>query len=244
MSWNYKKLLLCHTIIAVMILSYFVPLTRVLWDTIDHGFFHWLNGSLQGNRPWQLFWAISNHRLADWLHDVVIFGLILSTIFMVRKEERIKKTAEFLFCILYIGCIIYFINRMLFRKYLDFERLSPTLVFPDSVKLSKEITWLGVKDTSRQSFPGDHATTAIFFAAIYAYYANKKLILFGCLYAVFMCLPRLVTGAHWLSDVVIGSGSIVLFFLSWAFYSPFAAKIIGWICSFLQLRKQKAHVKV
>ena len=233
MSWYYKKLLVCHIIIAVIIVSYFIPFTRILWDAMDHSFFHLLNNSLRGNPTWQLFWAIFNHKLADWLHDVVILILILAAIFTVRKEERVKKTAEFLFILLYVACIIYFVNRVFFRKYVDIERLSPTLVFPDSVKLSREITWIGIKDSSRQSFPGDHATTALFFTVTYAYYANRNLAFIGCLYGIFMCLPRIVTGAHWLSDVIMGSGSIVLFFLSWAFYSPFGGKTIDLISRFL-----------
>jgi membrane-associated phospholipid phosphatase len=35
-------------------------------------------------------------------------------------------------------------------------------------------------------------------------------------------MPRLITGAHWLSDVLVGSGGIVLFFLSIAFCTPLA----------------------
>ncbi len=34
-------------------------------------------------------------------------------------------------------------------------------------------------------------------------------------------MPRLIAGAHWFSDVVIGSGCIVLFFAGWGLFTPF-----------------------
>jgi Kdo2-lipid A phosphotransferase len=237
MSWNYKKLLLCHGIIALLILSYFLPLTKGLWAAIDDGFFHLLNGSLKDHPTWQLFWALCNHKLGDWLHDIVFLGFIIAAIFYERKEARIEKLGGFLFCILYGACVIYFVNRVLFRYYIQIDRLSPSLCFHDTIRLSREITWIGVKDSSKQSFPSDHGTTAIFFAVIYAFLANRKIAFLGCLYGAFMCLPRLITGAHWLSDVIIGSGSIVLFFFSWAFYSPLSKKSTSLFVRFLQLRK-------
>ena len=35
-----------------------------------------------------------------------------------------------------------------------------------------------------------------------------------------------ITGAHWLSDVIVGSGSIALICLSWLFCTPWFAKLI------------------
>jgi membrane-associated phospholipid phosphatase len=229
MMWNPRRLLFNQALIAFLLLILFIPYTHSLLTIVDSAFFHFLNGNLEGHPNWQYFWAIANHKLTDWAHDVVFLILIVSAVLAAPKGERLKKTSQFLFCILYIAFIIFFFNRLLFRESLDIVRFSPTMEFSDSIRLSKEFPGLGIKDSSKQSFPGDHATTALLLAVSYSYYANKKLAILGWIYAIFMCLPRLVAGAHWLSDVVIGSGCIVLFFLSWAFYSPFGAKTVSMI---------------
>lgn len=220
-KWNVKALLLCHLMMAILISTFLWPVTRIFWDGMDAAFFKMINGSLSLGKPWQLFWAFANHKLADWVEDVVILAFFALHIRRAAKGLRPRKGAELLFCALYIALIIYFVNRMLFRKYLEIPRESPTLVFDSSIRLSELIPWLRIKDDSPRCFPGDHATTAILFAASYFYYSGWKRGIFAAIYAAFLCMPRLITGAHWLSDVIIGSGSIALFFLSWAFCTPF-----------------------
>ena len=62
------------------------------------------------------------------------------------------------------------------------------------------------------------------FAASFSYLAGWRFAIAAWLYAGFF-IPRLITGAHWLSDVVMGSGGITLFFLSIAFCTPLAHNI-------------------
>src|SRR6185369_8486193 len=111
---------------------------------------------------------------------------------------------------------IYFINRKLFSSYLIIPRTSPTRVVEDSIRLSEMVPWLHVKDGSARSFPGDHGTTALLFSASYTILAGWRLGIIALLYGAFLCLTRLITGAHWLSDVIVGSGCIAIFVLSWA----------------------------
>ena len=220
--WNPKGLLLSHVLIVFLLLLLFSPYTQGVLSAVDRAFFCFLNGSLKGHPHMQLFWSLANHKLTDWVHDVVFLFLIIAAVFAAPKQDRLKKISQFLFCILYIACIIFFFNRLIFRENLDIVRLSPTVELPNSIRLSKIFPELGIKDASKQSFPGDHATTALLLAASYGYLARGKLALLGWAYGIFMCLPRLIAGAHWLSDVAIGSGCIALFFLSWAFHTPLA----------------------
>jgi len=238
-SWDWRKLFVSHFMILCLGASFFWWPTQIIWNGIDAWLFRLLNGSLEGHPNWQVFWALANHSMADWLADIFFLGFFIAAIFSLPKEKRLEQTARILFCCIYIACIIYFVNRILFRHHLHIPRPSPTLVFPESIKLSHEITWLKIKDAAKQSFPGDHGTTAILFAASYVSFAPKRwLKVAGWAYGIFLCLPRLFTGAHWLSDVVLGSGSIALFCLSWAFYSPLCAKCTAGICRLLGAPKK------
>lgn len=219
-AWKFKILLLCHLIGAMLFASLFWPITKTYWEMIDIAFFKLINSTLRDHPHWQLFWAFANHKLADWVEDICILVFFITYVRQAHRSLRKRKIAELLFCVIYIAAVIYFINRVLFRENLQIPRLSPTLVVDDSVRLSNEISWMSIKDDSSKSFPGDHGTTALLFAASFSYLAGWRLGILASLYGAFLCLPRLITGAHWLSDVVVGSGTITIIVLSWAFCSP------------------------
>jgi membrane-associated phospholipid phosphatase len=158
--------------------------------------------------------------MADWVADICVLVFFALYVAKGARGLKMRRVCELLFCVLYIAAIIYCVNKTLFREHLEIPRLSPTLTVEDSVHLSDEIAWLSIKDDSVKSFPGDHGTTALLFAASFSFFAGRKMGLAAWGYAAFLCLPRLITGAHWLSDVIVGSGSITLIFLSWAFCTP------------------------
>jgi len=247
-SWNLKILAYWHLALVAFIGSFFWAPTKILWDSLDIFFFKLLNGSLEGNPNWQLFWALANHRGADWLEDLFLFTFFTLYVCHLKKGSRLQGVSHCIFTVLYIATIIFFVNRLFFGDYLNLFRESPTRVFfEESFKLSEHIEWLKIKDGSSRSFPGDHATTALLFASLYASFAPKYLKRIFFLYASFLCLPRMVAGAHWLSDVIVGSGSIALFFRSWAVYTPLGAwcckgleKILRFRCSLKQKNKELA----
>ena len=230
-----RALLLCHLVLAVLVSTFLWPFTQVYWDRLDLLFFNFLNQSLEGRPLWQFFWALANHKLMDWVEDGIVLGFFVAYVLGTAREKRPRALAELLFCTLYIAAIIFFVNRVLFRETLCIHRDSPTLVVDSCIKLSKEIPWMSIKDDSNKSFPGDHATTIILFAALFMRYAGRRLGLLACLYTVFRTLPRLIAGAHWLSDVLVGSGAIVLPFLSWALCTPLHTWVIDRFEAFFRL---------
>ncbi len=231
-----KKLLLSHLLILLLIISF---LTH-LWDQIDLNLFQWLNGTLEGRPRWQYFWALANHKLTDWVEDLIFIAFFAVAI--VRSPDKLKKTAQFIFTILLAATVIYFVNRLLFRENLDIPRESPSLVVKGCIRLSDEIPSMNIKDYATSSFPGDHATTLLFFAASYTFYTGRRLGAYAWAYALFRMLPRLIAGAHWISDIAVGAGSISLFFLSWAFCTPLHLYATYYLERMLQLcLRQKKH---
>lgn len=226
-QYKLQSLFLLQTLLALLLASLFWPKIAVYWQKLDIAFFKFINQSLIDRPCWQMFWAAANHKYADWLEDLCI--LIFFALWIQMSPISLRKTriAQLLFCVLYIACILLFINGTLLRNFIQIPRPSPSLVVENSVMLSEEIPWMKIKDVSRASFPGDHATTALLFAASFSYLANWRFGIAAWIYASFLCMPRLITGAHWLSDVVVGSGGITLFFLSIAFCTPLANCLIS-----------------
>lgn len=215
-----KKICLWHLFAALLVGSFLWPVTESYWSRLDETFYRFLNHSLDDHPWWQIFWAMASNKLADWLEDLCILGFYIVHISKTRKELRLKKVSELVFCLFYIALIIYFVNRVLFRSNWHIYRDSPTLALDGGVRLTDEVPWISFKDSSNKSFPADHATTAILFAVSYFYLAGWRLGLIAAFYATFLCIPRLITGAHWLSDVLVGSVPIVIIFLSWLFCTP------------------------
>lgn len=227
--YKLKSLLLLQALLVLLLTSLFWSKTAVYWQKLDVAFFKLINQSLL-NRPWwQVFWASANHKYADWLEDLCILAFF--TLWIRKSPAYLRKirTAQLFFCVLYIACILFFINSVLFRDLIQIPRLSPSLTIENSVLLSQEIPWMKIKDVSKKSFPADHGTTALLFAASFSYLAGWRFGIAACFYAGFLCMPRLITGAHWLSDVLVGSGGIALFFLSIAFCTPLANSLSSYL---------------
>lgn len=224
-SYKFKSLFLLQTLLVLLLASLFWPKVAIYWQKLDIAFFKLINQTLLDNHYSQVFWACANHKYADWIEDLCILAFF--TVWIQKSPYSLRKVriAQLLFCILYTAFILFFVNRMLLRDCISIPRSSPSLVVENSVMLSQEIPWMKIKDVSKTSFPGDHATTALLFAASFSYLAGWRFGVVAWLYAGFLCMPRLITGAHWLSDVIVGSGGITVFFLSIAFCTPLAHSI-------------------
>lgn len=223
--WRVRPLLIGHLIIVLLLSSLYLP----IWDWIDQKTFWFFNNSLIDRPLWHNFWALANHWLADWVEDLCIFGFYAFAIARSLPNERRQKIWQFLFCVLFIALTIFIINRLLCRDLLKLRRDSPTLAFEGCARLSQLVPWLEVKDISTKSFPGDHATTPLLFAATFAFYAGRRFGIYAFILAGFFSLPRLIAGAHWMSDLVVGSGSIVLFAMSWLLFTPLGKKGPLWV---------------
>ncbi|MCB1081543.1 MAG: phosphatase PAP2 family protein [Chlamydiia bacterium] len=226
---NLKKLLIPPLILFAMWASWLNPQTRPYWDLVDQKTFTFLNSWVHHSPFWQNFWAFAGHRMMDWIHDIAMLLFFFFSIKWASKEQKMKKVAELIFSILFIALVICMVNGVLFPEFIHIPRKSPTMVDKTAFRLGTVIDWITVKDHSRKSFPGDHATMAVLFASLIFHLMGKRAGILATLYAIFFCLPRLIVGAHWLTDNLIGSATIALLATSLAFGTPLASKLIALI---------------
>jgi membrane-associated phospholipid phosphatase len=227
MKW--KPLFLSFGVIAFLWATFLSPWTTPLWNTLDTAVFKALNGTLEGNTFLQYFWGVINHKRMDLVEDVVFLLFFIWGVKEAPRGLRWKKTAEFIAVILLASSVIFFINRNLLRYNVFLPRESPSLVVSPCVKITDEIPWEGLKDETIASFPGDHATTLLLFGFLFSAFASKRLSKAAWIYILFRSLPRLVVGAHWLSDIAVGSMTIALFFAACFLYTPLGRVTISMI---------------
>lgn len=73
-------------------------------------------------------------------------------------------------------------------------------------------------------------------------YFGKKAFAASLFVVIVFSMPRIMSGAHWLTDVVVGSGSICSIVLSWMLLTPASDRIIALFDRYLP-HQDKAKTK-
>lgn len=220
--WRWKLFLTTLFIYSLFVGSFFLPYTSDVWKLLDVKSSYLMNSWIATSSFWQSFWAWANHPTADWIEDGVFLCFFLLYIFHGKgSSERIRRTSHLFIVTLVLAMVIGYGNKILFRDILYIPRESPSNVLNSLTILSDYITSIKVKCHSHSSFPSDHATTALIFVGYYCTVCDRKLYrILAVLYGLFLCLPRLVIGAHWMSDLLLGGVGIATLSLGILFYTP------------------------
>lgn len=208
---------------AILLLaSWFFPPTANFWSTFDSWAFHSLNNAVRDKPLTQIFWALANVRLADLFGALFIVGFSLLYVFDKGKQRAASRLAQFFYYLIWFELGMLFLKEVLFHILVavNFLRDSPSLVFSDTVLLSQAVPWLKIKDSSRWCFPSDHAFIVLQWACFIWVYSGWRIGIVAFISSWFFILPRLIGGAHWISDVLVGSLPIALVFVALACFTP------------------------
>ena len=200
-------------------------------DALDAAAFYWLHGSIvDGSDGWRGFGPcqyesrrcrLRTHFRRHFLHLDMAWRL-------ASAPERIAEGC-FLFGVSVL--VLHVSSNMIFT----FERLSPSLVLEPVFRLSEVVTSVKVKDVSGNSFPGDHGTAVSLFTVFIWVFSGWRRGLAALALAIFAVLPRLMGGAHWITDLLVGSASIALVTTGLTFGTPIAK----WCLALLTLALRK-----
>lgn len=186
---------------ALLLASWLLPgPLRALWDAVDLWVFSITNRSLGLSPLWDGLWAISNNRLFD-----IPAGLTMAAIFLVSGRSSTPPRWANLLVHALIGALLALLTQALVHQFWELPRLSPTLEIEGSQRLSELTPWIRTKDAARGSFPGDHGLV-LFTITLYGWRVLEPWARWSAAAAaVLFSLPRLMSGAHWLSDLLCGS---------------------------------------
>ena len=242
---HWRRFLGLHCIAFFLLASWLFPPTRVYWDMLDVATFRFLNESVEAAPITQLFWAIANVKLVD------IFGAIYIVFFFLLyvfddKEKVLERLAQFFYLCIWgeIGILCSKEVAIWLVKQVDLVRDSPSVVLHCPVLLSEVAPWLSVKDFSHCSFPSDHAMILFQWASFVWFFCGTRRGTIALVSAIFFSLPRLIAGAHWLTDAVVGSMSIIIVVFAWATCTPFYRYSMILLTKLTQkfVKKESQHV--
>ena len=232
-SWRPVFLISCLFTAALLLSSWWWPVTREYWDALDAAAFYWLHGSiLDGGNDWRVFWAYANTRPIDGISALLFASIFFTWIWRGGWSSAPERIAEGFFLFGVTVMVLHVSSNVIFT----FDRLSPSLVLEPVFRLSEVVTSVKVKDVSGNSFPGDHGTAVSLFTLFIWAFSGWKRGVAALVLAVLAVLPRLMGGAHWITDLAVGSASIALVTAGLTLGTPFAK----WCIAFVALALRKA----
>ncbi|WP_407438188.1 phosphatase PAP2 family protein [Lelliottia sp.] len=204
-----------------LFLSWYLPANHGFWFPLDSGIFHFFNQLLAKSQAFLWLVAITNNRAFDGFSLLAMGCLMLS---FWRKEDTAGQRR-----IIAIGLVMLLIAvvvNQLAQGLMPVKRSSPSLYFPNINRVS-ELLHISTKDASKDSFPGDHGMMLLIFSAFMLRYFGKKAFGVALIIVVVFVFPRVMIGAHWLTDIVVGSLSAVLIGLPWCLMTPLSDRLIA-----------------
>ncbi|MBW5891038.1 phosphatase PAP2 family protein [Pectobacterium polaris] len=210
---RFSSILVLNVLGIGLFLSWYLPENHGFWLTLDSHIFFYFNRLLVDSPTFLHLVAITNNRAFDGFALVAMGLLYLSFYLKATSTERRR--------LLILGFIMLLTAVVLNQAghLLPVQHASPTLYFSDVNRVS-DLTGIPTKDASSDSFPGDHGMMLMIFAAFMLRYFTRTAFAIGLAIMVIFSLPRIMIGAHWFTDIAVGSLSVVLVGLSWWLLTP------------------------
>ncbi|CVC38756.1 MULTISPECIES: phosphatase PAP2 family protein [Serratia] len=210
---NLPLILLFNLLGVALFLSWFLPANRGGWYTLDSAIFFFFNRHLATDPAFLHLVAITNNRAFDVI-SLLAMGL-LYLYFYLKQDAAGRRRLVITGVVMLLTAVV--LNQL--GHLLPVKHPSPTLTFDNIYRVS-ELTGIPTKDASSDSFPGDHGMMLIIFSCFMLRYFGRRAFAVALLITLLFSLPRVMIGAHWFTDIAVGSLSVVLVGASWVLMTP------------------------
>jgi len=226
-------ILLLNVAGLALFLSWYLPVNHGAWFTLDSAIFHFFNHLLVESRTFLWLVAITNNRGFDAC-SLLAMGCVMLT-FWVKADSVGRRRIVAIGLTMLITALV--INQLAQHLY-PVKRASPTLYFSDIWRVS-ELLNIPTKDASKDSFPGDHGMMLLIFSTFMLRYFGVKTFIVSLIIFVVFAFPRVMIGAHWFSDIAVGSLSAVLIGLPWVLLTSYSDKVISLSDRYLPIKNKQ-----
>lgn len=194
-------------------LSFLMAGLLFVMPSIDVISFHIFNGHLQWTPLlYNAFFAALNHQAERSLNVFVILSSIL--VGMPIKQPILKHFSIILSLLIWYELFFQLIHYA--EKHILLHRASPSLLLNLHVNLAEFDAQNLVKVYADSCFPSGHAMILGYWHQMARKLFSEPWRKISMALSILMCLPRLIAGAHWLSDVIVGFalGSVAFFVIA------------------------------
>lgn len=229
-TFSWRLLLACNLAGILLFASWQLPEAHGFWQVLDEGVFRFFNDLLPQSKVFMYFVALVNLRP----FDAVSFCFMLA-IFYDYYRKKSPEGKRQLFCVGLVMLLTAVVAKYVDTHWINIARSSPSSFFADA-NLVSELSGWSVKDMTGDCFPGDHGMMLLIFSFYMLRYCGRRAFARCLAVVVVFSLPRLMSGAHWLTDIVVGSLSLVLVICGWLLYTPLADSLLEFFAALLPLR--------
>ncbi|CNE40906.1 phosphatase PAP2 family protein [Yersinia kristensenii] len=216
---NLPTILLLNLLGITLFFSWYIPADHGFWFKIDSAIFFYFNQHLLSSPSFLHLVAITNNRAFDVI-SLICMGLLYLYFYIKETAAGRRRLIVTGFVMLLTAVILNQLGHLL-----PVSHPSPTLIFENINRVS-ELTGIPTKDASSDSFPGDHGMMLIIFACFMLRYFSRSAFAIALVIVVVFSMPRIMIGAHWFTDIAVGSLSVVLVGISWILLTPLSDKVI------------------
>lgn len=216
---NLPTILLLNLLGIALFFSWYIPVNHGFWFKIDSAIFFYFNQHLLSSPPFLHLVAITNNRGFDAISLMCM--VLLYLYFYIKETPTGRRRLIVTGVVMLLTAVI--LNQL--GHLLPVSHPSPTLTFENINRVS-ELTGIPTKDASSDSFPGDHGMMLMIFACFMLRYFSRGAFAIALLIVVIFSMPRVMIGAHWFTDIAVGSLAVVLVGASWVLLTPLSDKII------------------
>ncbi|MDZ4297848.1 MAG: DUF368 domain-containing protein [Moraxellaceae bacterium] len=196
---NKRNGLICLLIAALLMGSWFIPITNEWWDALDDAVYFAMNGTVQWGSPWPEIWAATGDRRFD-----LFCGVLILSIFYARwlngTETQWRQGVALGFYML----IVIFLVVTYQREILVVASPSPSLYLEPFYSIKDVVPWSRAKETAGSTFPSDHATFMCLITWLWWQAGGRRIGLLALVLTILFALPRMAAGAHQATDTLIG----------------------------------------
>jgi len=193
--------------------SWYLPDHHGAWFTLDKTLFYWFNERLVTNKALLWLVAVTNFRPFDAVSLLAMGALYYS--FWRRETPQGRRRLLAIGITMLLTAVV--LNQL--GHLIPVSHPSPTKYFP-GVHHVTTLTGIPTKDASSDSFPGDHGMMLMIFASFMLRYFGRRAFFIAVGIVLVFATPRIMIGAHWFTDVAVGSLSVVLVGASWWLITP------------------------
>lgn len=203
-----------------LFLSWFLPANHGVWFEIDKSIFFGFNHLMGESYPFAVLVALTNFRGFDLVSLLAMGALYFSFWRQCDPEGRCRMGA------ILITMIITSVLLNQLGHLLPVKHPSPTGFFHHILRAG-ELTGIPTKDHAGDSFPGDHGIMLLSFTCFMWRYFGQRAGIWALVITLVFSLPRVMAGAHWFTDIAVGSIAIILVGMSWVLLTPLGDKMVN-----------------